>query len=240
LLNETFEKIIESNNVTIYSRDPYVVMIHDWFPTESIGAIQDVFKDGWERSRVGGVTGADSASALRTSEQIWCRRDCEAKPRIAALAKQVEDLLGMPRRRFEDLQVLRYRPGQQYKEHHDYIQEQIYFPCGPRILTLFVYFNDLPDGAGGETYFPRLNLTVKPRKGSALLWPHVFDHDPLKQDQRTYHLGKPPQGDHTKYAMNFWIHQFDFRKYNDLQCLVSRRPRGSYYAKDGLGQSFSR
>ena len=38
--------------------------------------------------------------------------------------------------------------------------------------TFMVYINDIDDG--GETYFPRLNIKVIPKMGSALVWNNLF------------------------------------------------------------------
>jgi hypothetical protein len=39
---------------------------------------------------------------------------------------------------------------------------------------------------GGETYFNRLDLAVKPKKGRALVWPSVLDDNPEYWDKRMY------------------------------------------------------
>ena len=86
---------------------------------------------------------------------------------------------------------------------------------GPRILTFFLYLSDVEEG--GETNFPRLNLSVKPRKGKAVLWPSVLNEDPTKQDTRTDH-GSLPVIKGTKYAANSWIHLYDFETSNLWGC----------------------
>lgn len=53
------------------------------------------------------------------------------------------------------------------------------------MLTLFLYLNDVEEGGG--THFPLLDITVQPKKGSALLWPSVVDEDPESKDGRTDH-----------------------------------------------------
>jgi prolyl 4-hydroxylase len=57
------------------------------------------------------------------------------------------------------------------------------------MLTLFLYLNDVEEG--GETNFPKVDVTVQPKKGSALLWPSVLDEDPEKKDFRTDHEALP-------------------------------------------------
>jgi prolyl 4-hydroxylase len=58
-------------------------------------------------------------------------------------------------------------------------------PCGPRALTLFLYLNDVEEGGG--TRFPKLDITVQPKLGNAILWPSVLDEEPEKKDPRTDH-----------------------------------------------------
>ena len=58
----------------------------------------------------------------------------------------------------EPLQVLRYRPGQQYRNHYDAIAGM----DNQRALTMLVYLNDAYQG--GETRFVRTGLAVRGRK----------------------------------------------------------------------------
>ena len=53
---------------------------------------------------------------------------------------------GVPRVNSESLQILRYSKGQFYRAHHDYIGSQREMPCGPRILTFFLYLSDVDEG----------------------------------------------------------------------------------------------
>ena len=70
---------------------------------------------------------------------------------------------------------------------------------------------------GGGTNFPRIDLTVQPKKGSAVLWPSVLDEDPTKQDARTHHQALPVKSG-TKFAANAWIHLFDYKEPNHWGC----------------------
>ena len=78
----------------------------------------------------------------------------------------------MPYNHSEYFQVLRYEEGQFYKVHHDQ-NSAPFTPQGARLYTFFMYLNT-PE-AGGGTKFNDLDLTVLPRRGSAVLWPSLMD-----------------------------------------------------------------
>jgi prolyl 4-hydroxylase len=87
--------------------------------------------------------------------------------------------------------------------------------CGPRILTFFLYLNDVEEGGG--THFPPLGLTVEPKRGRALLWPSIYNADPLEADERMNHEALPVEKG-IKYAANGWIHLYDYLKPNEIGC----------------------
>lgn len=80
--------------------------------------------------------------------------------------------------------------------HHDQ-NTATWTPQGPRILTFFMYLNT--PGGGGGTRFPQVGrsadapdgIVVSPVKGSAVIWPSVYDDRPLEADQRTSHEAMP-------------------------------------------------
>ena len=90
-------------------------------------------------------------------------------PRIAALTD-------WPVSHAEPLQVLRYEPGQEYKAHFDAFPEtEAGAPHlaqgGQRVQTVLIYLA-APD-KGGETWFPKLGLRVRPKAGSAVIFRNV-------------------------------------------------------------------
>ena len=69
-------------------------------------------------------------------------------------------------------------------------------------MTLFVYLNTLPEGVG-HTDFPQINLSVRPRSGTALLFCNVAaDGEP---DPRVCHRACPVPPGHHKFGCNVWI-----------------------------------
>ena len=53
----------------------------------------------------------------------------------------------------EYLQLLKYEEGQFYKTHHDYIPMQKMRVQGSRILTVFLYLNDVEEGENFKADF---------------------------------------------------------------------------------------
>lgn len=147
--------------------------------------------------------------------QAWCQTPaCLDHPLVRAVHARAVNLTGVPVANAEFFQVVRYRPGQFYRVHHDQNTPADSL-SGVRLLTFFVYLRE-PE-AGGHTSFPRLGLQIPPRRGTALLWPNVRDDDLTSSDMRTEHAGEPPlTGD--KYSANLWLHQFDFRGPNTAGC----------------------
>ena len=70
-----------------------------------------------------------------------------------------------------------------------------------------MYLNDVDKG--GETYFPLLNISVKPKKGTAILWPNVLSNNVLGRQDLTHHGAAPPINC-TKKGVNVWVHLYDF------------------------------
>lgn len=176
---------------------------------------------GYRRSRDVGKPKFDgsygsSESNRRTSTNAWCNGDCFADPTAQTITNRLEELLRIPTDHSEYLQLLRYEEGQQYKEHHDYIDFQRERNEGVRILTVFMYLNSVESGGG--TQFPRLgNLTITPQTGKVLIWPNVLDSQPNHKDLRTKHRALPVVSG-IKFGANAWIHQSDFRTPHRENC----------------------
>lgn len=58
----------------------------------------------------------------------------------------------------EDIQVLRYEPGQKYDPHYDYFADKVNIARGGhRIATVLMYLTDV--AKGGETVFPEAEVS---------------------------------------------------------------------------------
>ena len=98
------------------------------------------------------------------------------------------------------MQVLQYEAGQYYNRHHDQNSPRS-SAWGPRMFTVFMYIGDGYEG--GLTHFPRLNLSIKPDKGTALIFFPAFLNGELDTD--ALHSGMPAED--TKWVSQVWIRQ---------------------------------
>lgn len=115
---------------------------------------------------------------------------------INALNRRIAAVSGTRPEQGEPLQLLRYRPGGEYKPHMDAL------PAEPnqRILTALVYLSD--GYRGGETTFPRAGLAYRGRTGDAFIFRNVRSDG--SADPLTLHAGLPVTSG-TKYLASRWI-----------------------------------
>jgi len=214
-VNSMFQRIVDGTpGVTVLSEEPWVIVIDDFL---SSAEADEILKAGsssgtaWGRSQAG-----DGVQAARTSSTAWCKGKCLANPTVRAVEDRVSTLLGIPMENAEPMQVLRYETGQFYKVHHDQNSPRA-SAWGPRMFTVFLYIGDESSYEGGETHFPRLNLTIPKGKGKACIWTSVLDSDPYQRDDRTDHESLPVASG-VKYGVNYWVHMYPFRTKSDHGC----------------------
>jgi len=176
--------------------------------------------EGYERSMdVGDIqldgTASDVVSAGRTSSNAWCSNECLEDELVKGVNKRISSMTQIPEVNSEDLQLLRYGVGQKYEIHHDYIDFDLDRQNGVRLITVYLYLNDVE--AGGGTNFSDLDVTVMPKRGSVLIWPSVLDSDPNEWDDRTHHQALPVEAG-LKYGANAWFHMRDFKGPNRRGC----------------------
>lgn len=155
----------------------------------------------------------------RTSTNAWCDSICYRDPLVKQVLSKIERLTGVPDDYQESLQLVKYDPGQYYKIHHDGHEEDGDTLEGPRILTVFMYLNNVEEG--GATRFndiagdnTMIHMDVFPRKGTALIWPSVLNDSPNDEiDERTFHEAmEVTKG--VKYGANAWLHLRRYKTHN--------------------------
>ncbi|NBP55379.1 hypothetical protein EBU71_02360 [bacterium] len=110
----------------------------------------------------------DSSEASLKLQQIW--QEC-----YDAQAPAVQDYANKHRlydflRYWEAFNFIKYGPGQHFQEHHDHGYS---YNC---VVSLVGYFND--DYEGGELFFSRQNLMLKPKAGDLYIFPsnYIYPH----------------------------------------------------------------
>jgi prolyl 4-hydroxylase len=127
-------------------------------------------------------TGAQLRNPIRTSDGMSFTYVQEV-PAVHVLNRRIAAATHTDVRQGEALQVLRYRPGQEYKPHMDAVAGE----ANQRILTMLVYLNDGYEG--GETVFLRTGLRFKGRKGDALVFRNALPDG--RADEMAQHAGLP-------------------------------------------------
>lgn len=156
---------------------------------------------------VAGATGGEEVNDDRTSQgMFFSRAENELVARIEA---RIARLLRWPVENGEGLQILHYRPGAEYKPHHDYFDPHepgtptLLRRGGQRVATLVIYLSE-PEQGGGTT-FPEVQLEVAPKRGNAVFFSYERPH-PVT---RTLHGGAPViTGE--KWIATKWLREREF------------------------------
>lgn len=129
---------------------------------------------------------------------------------LVALYARLAAAADIPHENCELIGVLRYRPGQEYRPHHDYLPEDgndysEVRRSGQRRRTLLVYLND--GYAGGATAFPRLGIAHTGGLGDAFIFDSLgADGQP---DPDTLHAGEAvTRGE--KWLLSLWCRERRF------------------------------
>jgi prolyl 4-hydroxylase len=198
---------IEGHPVSILTtmRHPRVIVFGGLLTDAECSDLMDLSRPRLERSKtVDNATGGDEVNASRTSDGMFFERG--EKPLIARLEARIGALLRWPVNHGEGLQILRYRPGAEYRPHHDYFDPvhsgtaKILERGGQRVGTLVMYLNT-PEG-GGATTFPDVGLEVAPVRGNAVF----FSYDRAHPSTRTLHGGAPVTAGE-KWVATKWLRQ---------------------------------
>uniref|UniRef100_A0A0D6QZA4 procollagen-proline 4-dioxygenase n=1 Tax=Araucaria cunninghamii TaxID=56994 RepID=A0A0D6QZA4_ARACU len=172
-------------------------------------------------------SGKGTVSEVRTSSGMFIPKGKDEI--VTRIEEKIAAWTFLPKENGEDIQVLRYEPGQKYDPHFDFFHDKVNLARGGhRVATVLMYLTDV--AKGGETVFPsaevdsrrRVNIqddtlsdcakkgvAVKPKRGDALLF---FSLTPgAITDSSSLHAGCPViEGE--KWSATKWIHVDSFDK----------------------------
>jgi prolyl 4-hydroxylase len=171
-------------------KHPRVIVFGSLLSDEECEGLMNLAKPRLARSEtVDNATGGSEVNAARTSDGMFFERGEHAL--IQRIEARIGELLRWPVDHGEGLQILRYRPGAEYRPHHDYFDPvhpgsaRILERGGQRVASLVMYLNT-PERGGGTT-FPDVGLEVAPIRGNAVFFSYNRPHVSTK----TLHGGAP-------------------------------------------------
>lgn len=158
------------------------------------------------RSTVIGDSKKNDISEVRTSTNAFLNNSLH--PLMNEIDKRIYNIIGINPDKYEDLQVVNYKPGQFYKAHWDACDPKYDGRCvedykkgGLRFATFIIYLNDNMEG--GDTSFPLINKNIKPKKGKGVLFFNLEDNL-TERRELSKHAGLPPTSGE-KWMCNKWI-----------------------------------
>lgn len=126
---------------------------------------------------------------------------------VKKIETRIAEVTGTPVPNGEGIQILNYAGGGEYRPHFDYFPDNAGGRVhtahgGQRIMTVIMYLNDVK--AGGATILTDINLSVYPKKGSALYFSYFNSKGQV--DPTTLHGGAPVvEGE--KWIATKWIRE---------------------------------
>ncbi|MCM3668627.1 2OG-Fe(II) oxygenase [Mesobacillus maritimus] len=182
-------------NIIAKFEEPLVVILGNVLSDEECDELIALSKERMNRSKIGNTR---HVNELRTSSSTFLQEG--ENDVVSRIEKRISAIMNIPEEHGEGLQILNYKIGQEYKAHYDFFKSTGQGVSNPRISTLVMYLSDVEEG--GETYFPKLGLSVSPQKGMAVYFEYFYNNETL--NNLTLHGGAPVViGD--KWAATQWM-----------------------------------
>ncbi|MBD2459989.1 2OG-Fe(II) oxygenase [Oscillatoria sp. FACHB-1407] len=148
----------------------HIIQVAECRPFESAGILIDAVDTQVRSNDMLQLGGEDGL--LQSTNQLLLGR-------VAIAQNLLHQEFGLKFPYAEPCTVLRYREGQFYHRHVDNVLlssrfQEVQEGIPTRDISVVGYLND--DFEGGETYFDRQNVKVKPEAGAVLLFPSYFTH----------------------------------------------------------------
>lgn len=193
---------VKSASRQLVSADPHIEVVQGLFSAEECRYIQLIADPWMEPAMIYAADGSGVRDPHRDSDNMVVTPLAEDLV-IQAVNRCIAEASGTEYGWGEPLHVLRYRPGQQYRPHHD--AHAFGPPERRRIATALLYLNGAY--AGGETHFPEIGITVRGAVGDLLIF-HNLTPDKMP-DPRMTHAGLPiAHGE--KWLATRWIRGSDY------------------------------
>lgn len=157
---------------------------------------------------VDATTLGENIKNYRTAQNNWVSDETLLTVKIK---KIILEKTGLPIENQERIHIVKYDVGGEYKEHQDFFHpDTSYYETqmtrgGQRIYSCLFYLND--DFEGGETYFPQIDYTVKPKIGKIVIWDNLNKDGTL--NFKSLHAGLPVISNQ-KWICIVWVREQKF------------------------------
>lgn len=200
----SIEQLIRPPQKRAISETPRLRVLDGFATTGECQWLVNCARDRLRPATVVTPSGAETIETVRTNKVVafqWAEMDVV----IEVVRARISAATGLPLALFEASQVLHYAPGQEFSAHLDSFDPQNpahaeQLKRGQRIATVLVYLND--GYSGGETAFPRAELSFQGKSGDALFIINVDRSG--GPDPMTLHAGTPPVSGE-KWIFSQWI-----------------------------------
>ena len=186
--------------------DPLIYIIDDFLPHDVCDHIIENYKSRLSNAKV--ITSDVNSNNIeqnlniRNNKSAWVHYSEDEK--IKDLYNNISKLVNYPIENTEKLQLVHYNVGEKYNYHYDgYSQNDCRINLGQRMVTCFIYLNNLQENQGGHTEFNKLNIKVGPKKGRLLVF-YNTEKDSNKLHELSIHGGNEILSGE-KWACNIWF-----------------------------------
>ncbi|MGG0892219.1 2OG-Fe(II) oxygenase [Cytobacillus horneckiae] len=201
------QNMIHTSDQTVYIRSkivkPVIIQMENVLTDEECDLLIEWAGERLQPSTViDANSGAEKAAAGRTSKGMYF--NLRENQVISRIEKRIAEITSYPVENGEGLQVLKYKVGEEYKAHFDFFPEKKVNQTkgGQRVATMLLYLNNVE--SGGETIFPKTNLSVVPKKGSAVFF--HYGNSLGEVDRMSLHSSIPVKAGE-KWVATKWIRQ---------------------------------
>lgn len=206
------EDALQAPTAVVMAQSPHVMRIDKLLSADECRLLVACAQPGLERSEI-----ADPATGQARTLELRTSSHASFDPIIEDVALRVVQLRLARAARVELVQaehliVLRYGPGEEYRPHRDYLPPEAVAKdrpqAGNRTRTICTYLNHVE--GGGETVFPRADVSVAPVPGRALVFDNLFADG--RPDPDSLHAGMPvTKGE--KWLATLWLRERRYRDY---------------------------
>lgn len=194
----------------ILSQEPLIITIENFLSDDEC---QELITSDTRDLEPSKVTLGGSKNTIDENYRSSTGYTKKETPIVTEILNRIKQQFDISSTRCENVGVVHYDFGQQFKTHVDYFSrpdasdETIDPNCehgGNRCATIVIYLNDV--NLGGETYFPWLDLVIKPSKGTLLYF--EYGYDDYKSNVQTHHCGMPVLSGE-KWAITIFVREQD-------------------------------